>query len=177
MIDPVKHTLTNLLTGYGYNLYDKKNRARADDLLVREKASEMLAEGAGALQTLRGAFQRRFIPPLTRDNPTPPADRMAQVRDIAGLHERLADLEERIRGMAVPTQDRVWEHFRNEKQLLNQLLQVDYNLISPCQELREAVQALTPADWNDATSANLQGMADHIEKSIRERTEFLRAPG
>lgn len=176
-LDPVKHTLTNLLTGYGYNLYESKNRIRADDLLVREKAAEMLADGQNTLRSLRTAFQKRFIPPLTRENPSPPPERMAQLRELANLNGRLEDLATSIRSMAVPTQDRVWEHFRSEKGLLVQLLQQDYNLISPCQELRDAVQGLTPGDWNDDAAAKLDALADRIEHAIHARTEFLRVPG
>ncbi len=176
-LDPIKHTLTNLLTGYGYNLYEGKNRARADDLLVREKAAEMLSDGQNALRDLRSSFQKRFIPPLTRENPTPPADRMAQLRDIGALGQRLEDLGTRIRSMPVPTQDRVWERFRSEKATLLELLQQDYNLISPCKELRDAILALTPSDWSDATSGTLQSLADRIEHAIRDRADFLRVPG
>lgn len=177
VLDPVTHTLTNLLTGYGYNLYDKKNRARADDLLVREKAAEMLGDALTAIRSLRTAFQKRFIPPPSRENPSPPPERLAQLREMAALSTRLEDLATRIRSMPVPTQDRVWERFRSERALLAQLLQHDYNLIAPCQELREAVQGLTPADWNDATTANLESLANRIEQGIRSRTEFLRIPG
>lgn len=177
MIDPIKHTLTNLLTGYGYNLYENKNRLRADDLLVREKAAEMVSEGAIAMRSLRTAFQKRYIPPPTRENPSPPPERLAQLREMADLMGRLEDLATRIRSMSVPTQDRVWEHFRNERTLLAQLLQQDYNLVAPCHELRDAVQRLTPGDWTDATAASLQTTADRIEQAIRTRTDFLRIPG
>ena len=177
MIDPIKHTLTNLLTGYGYNLYENKNRLRADDLLVREKAAEMLSEGATSLRNLRTAFHKRFIPPPTRDNPNPPPERMAQLRAMAALMDRLEDLATRIRSMSVPTQDRVWEHFRNEKALLAQLVQQDYNLVAPCHEMRDSVQRLTPSEWDEATAETLEGTADRIDQAIRSRTDFLRIPG
>lgn len=177
MIDPIRHTLTNLLTGYGYNLYETKNRARADDLVVRERAAEALAEAANALRSLRTAFQKRFLPPPTRENPNPPPERLAQLRAMAALHQRIQDLETRVRSMAVPTQDRVWEHFRSEKSLLLQLLQQDYNLISPCHELRERARAITPAEWTDEVAADLEALADRVEQAIRARSELLRVPG
>jgi hypothetical protein len=37
--DPVIQQLQLLLTGYGYNFYNSVNQARADDLLVRERAA------------------------------------------------------------------------------------------------------------------------------------------
>jgi hypothetical protein len=70
--DTVVQQLQLLLTGYGYNFYSAKNQARADDLLVRERASYHLAQAADMLTNLRGAYQRLYIPPLTRANPDPP---------------------------------------------------------------------------------------------------------
>ena len=71
--DPVIQQLQLLLTGYGYNFYNSVNQARADDLLVRERASYHLAQAVDMLARLRGEYMRRFIPPLTRANPDPPA--------------------------------------------------------------------------------------------------------
>lgn len=177
MLDPIRQTLVNLLTGYGYNLYEKKNRARADDLLVREKAAEMVAEAANGLRALRTAFQKRYIPPPTRDAPTPPPERLAQLRALADLHRQLDDLAARIRGMVVPTQDRVWERVRSEQALLHELLRHDYDLIAPCRELREAVDALDLSTWNDASLEPVAAITARIERAVRARAEFLRVPG
>lgn len=176
MVTPALNQLRALLGAYGYNLYDQKNRARADDLLVREKAAEALAEGASALRALRTTYHRRFIPPLSRENPSPPPERLAALREMARLQERLEDLETRIRSMAVPTRDQVWERFRREKALLQQLLLFDYNLIAPSQELRTQAQAILPGDW-DAVAPDLERAIDQIERATRERAEFMRLPG
>jgi hypothetical protein len=177
LADPIRGQLANLLGAYGYNLYDQKNRLRADDLLVREKAAEQLGEAANCLRSLRTAFSRRFLPPPTRENPSPPPERLAQLREIARLQERLADLETRIRSMAVPTQDRVWERVRSEKLLLSQLLVHDYNLVAPSHDLCERAQGLTAAEWSDEIAAALEDLADRVERAVRARVEFLRVPG
>lgn len=177
MLDPIRHQLSLVLTGYGYNLYEGKNRARADDLLVREKAAEALTEAANALRTLRTEFRRRFIPPMTRENPDPPADRLRQLREMETIQTSLSDLAVQIRSMAVPTQDRVWERFRREQTLLNDLLRFDYNLIGPGMELRDRVRTLAPADWSDSTEPELTGTIARIEQSVRARAELLRLPG
>src|SRR5216684_9184848 len=101
--DPVIQQLQLLLTAYGYNFYSATNQARADDLLVRERASYHLAQAIDMLATLRGDYQRRFIPPLTRANPDPPQEAMAQAREIEATQQALANVETHIRGMAVPT--------------------------------------------------------------------------
>jgi hypothetical protein len=171
-----RELLTNLLTGYGYNLYDKKNRARADDLLVREKAAERIADAANAIRSLRTAYVRRYIPTATRESPDPPPERAAQVRVLKSINDQLADLDTRIRSMSVPTQDRMWEHFRSELSLLNQLILFDYNLISSCQQVSDMASALAPADWNDDSADELTRAIDAVEKAIRGRREFLAIP-
>ena len=174
---PIRRQLTLLLGAYGYNLYDNKNRARTDDLLVREKAASALAEAAGALGALRTAYRRRFIPPPTRENPEPPRDRLDSLGAMAAIQERASVLETRIRSMPVPTQDRVWERFRREQTLLNELLTHDLGLIAPCQEARDQAQSLAPDTWSDETAASLYRTLDDIERSARARAEFLQVPG
>ena len=176
MVDP-RHGLTNLLTGFGYNLYDTKNRARADDLLVREKAAERIADAANFIRGLRTAYHRRYIPTPSRENPDPPPERLEQLRTLARVHQRLADLDTDIRGMAVPTQDRVWEHFRGESSLLNQLLLFDYRLVSSCQTVSDRVAGLGPSDWNDETAADFERALDDVERVARQRRDFLSVPG
>ena len=80
--DPVIQQLQLLLTGYGYNFYSATNQARADDQLVRERASYHLAQASDMLARLRADYHNRFIPPLTRANPDPPQEAMAQIRRI-----------------------------------------------------------------------------------------------
>ncbi len=177
MTESVRHSLSLLLNAYGYNLYDQKNRARADDLLVREKTAGALAEAANALGALRIAYRRRFIPPPTREQPEPPPEHLARLQEIAELQQRLADLETRIRSASAPTQDAVWERFRREQTLLNQLLLADYNLIEPAGELRDQILALTPTAWNDETATALVNAIGQIEVTFRQRAALLQLPG
>lgn len=173
MASPIRHQLSQLLGAYGYNLYDRKNRARSDDLLVREQAASALADAAGAIAALRTAYRRRFVPNPTREHPDPPPEHMAQLRALAGLQDRLASLETRIRSMPVPTQDAVWERFRRERTLLDELLTHDYNLIAPCQDLRERVKGVKVEEWGDSTAGELASALEGVEQSVRARSIFL----
>ena len=169
----VRQALSNLLGAYGYNLYDDKNRMRADDLLVRGQAAAALSEAANALRDLRAAYHRQFIPPASREQPFPPADRMAQLGAMARLQERAADLETRIRNMPVPPTDRVWARFRDEARLLSDLLLHDYALIAPAVALRDQALALTPDTWTPEGAAALNQAAAQVEAGIRARQAFL----
>jgi hypothetical protein len=174
--DPVIQQLQLLLTGYGYNFYSTVNQARTDDLLVRERASYYLAQALDMLATLRGEYQRRFIPPLTRANPDPPQEALAQVREIEAMQQALSNVETQIRGMSVPSQDRVWWRFRQEQSLLRQLLQFDLGLVHTSEMLYQYVSQLTPDNWNAQGSGPLRQLLQRITQVARERERFLLLP-
>ncbi len=176
MTDAIRRQLDLLMNAYGYNLYEKKNRARADDLIVRETAAGALASAANSLRTLRTEYRRRFIPPLTRDNPDPPRARLDDLSEMARLQEAVSDLETRVRSMPVPVQDRAWEKFRDERELLNQLLLQDYNLITPCQNLRELLRTVKVEDWNAETVESIDAAMGQIDEAIRSRAKLLQLP-
>src|SRR5712691_10969950 len=174
--DPVIQQLQLLLTGYGYNFYNSVNQARADDLLVRERASYHLTQAVDMLATLRGEYQLRFIPPLTRANPDPPQEAMAQVREIEAIQQALANVETHIRGMAVPTQDRTWWRFRQEQTLLAQLLQFDLSLVRSSEQVNQYVSQLTPDNWNTQGSMPLRRIIQQLTHLAQERERFLLLP-
>jgi hypothetical protein len=171
--DPVVQQLQLLLTGYGYNFYNATNMARSDDMLVRERASYHLAQAADMLATLRGAYQRRFIPPLTRANPDPPQEALAQVSEMEEVQQALGNIESHIRGMSVPTQDRIWWRFRHEQVLLAQLLSFDLALVSSSEQLYQYVAHLSPEVWNSEGSTRIRNQIQQVVQIARDRERFL----
>jgi hypothetical protein len=174
--DPVIQQLQLLLTGYGYNFYSTTNQARADDLLVRERASYFLAQAVDMLANLRGAYQRRFVPPLTRENPLPSAEALAQVREIGLVQQELSNVETHIRGMSVPTQDRIWWRFRQEQPLLAQLLNFDLALVRSSEQINQYISQLTPDNWHTQGSAPLRQLMLQLTQVARDRERFLLLP-
>lgn len=174
--DPVIQQLQLLLTGYGYNFYSATNQARADDQLVRERASYHLAQASDMLARLRANYHNRFIPPLTRANPDPPQEAMAQIREMESVQQTLSGIESSIRGMSVPTQDRTWWRFRQEQPLLAQLLRFDLALVQASEQVYYYVSHLTPDAWNSQGSAELRRQLQHVEQIARDRERFLLLP-
>ncbi|GCE08653.1 hypothetical protein [Dictyobacter aurantiacus] len=164
-----------LLTGYGYNFYNQTNQARADDLLVRERASYFLAQAVSTLAQLRSDYHTRFVPPLTRANPDPPQEAMAQLRAIEAAQQALAKVESGIRGMAVPSQDRIWWRFRQEQSLLMRLLNFDLTLVRASEQIYQYVSRMTPEDWSQQSGA-LQQMTRQLAQTVTERERFLLLP-
>lgn len=174
--DPVVQQLQLLLTGYGYNFYNTTNQARSDDLLVRGRASYFLSQAVSMLAQLRNDYSTRFIPPLTRANPDPPQEVMAQIREIESVQQALSSLESHIRGMSVPTQDRIWWRFRQEQALLMQLLNFDLSLVRNSEQIYQYVSQLTPEAWNSQGSGALRQMTQQLTRLAQERERFLLLP-
>ncbi len=171
--DPIIQQLQLLLTGYGYNFYSATNQARSDDLLVRERASYFLAQAVSQFTTLRGDFQRRFVPIPSRENPFPPAEAMAQLRDMEEIQQGISRLEAHIRGMSVPTQDRIWWRFRQEQVLLAQLLGFDLRLVRESEQLYHLAAQLTPEGWQSSSASILRSQTQQIAQVASERERFL----
>ena len=165
-----------LLTGYGYNFYNHANQARTDDILVRERAAYYLSNAISVLAQLRNDYFTRFIPPLTRANPDPPAEAMAQVRLIETRQQALSQVEAHIRGMSVPTQDKIWWRFRQEQRLLMQLLEFDLRLVRSSEQLYQYVTQLTPENWSSETDGVLRQITQQIGQLAQERERFLLIP-
>jgi len=171
--DPVVQQLQLLLTGYGYNFYSATNQARSDDLLVRERASYFLGQAVTLLSSLRGDYQRRFVPPLTRENPFPPQEAMAHLRDMEEIQQIISGLESHVRGMSVPTQDRIWWRFRQEQALLGQLLSFDLQLVRGSEQLYQFVKQFTPETWQSSDPGELRSLIQQVSEIAKERERFL----
>ncbi len=171
--DPVVQQLQLLLSGYGYNFYSTVNQARTDDLLVRQRAGYFLTEAVNLLVKLRTDYQRRFIPPLTRANPDPPQEALAQVREIDAVRQELSSAETIIRGMSIPGQDRIWWRFRQEQALLSQLFSFDLALVRASEQIYQYVSQLTPDGWNTQGSAPVRQLIQQLVQTAQAREQFL----
>lgn len=171
---PIIQNLDVLLAGTGFNFYKAENLARADDLLIRNQASGALGEALTALSALHSSYRLRFIPPPTREQPFPDRESSRKAEDILRLRDRIGQLSSGIRGMPVPTQDKIWRRFRKELTLLQQLLSADYLLISHCEGVRSTAENLTPEAWNVAgADGEVQQHLGALDAAIRERKQLL----
>jgi len=172
--NPVVQQLDLLLSGYGFNYYKAENRARADDLLIRQQAAGSLSQAVGTLSSLHTTYRLRYLPPPSRENPFPPREELQRAADILAMRDRIGQTAAGIRGMPVPTQDKIWKRMRQELDLLTQLLSIDYLLITHCERIRECAAALTPEEWRDpAHKAEIERLLQELESAIRERQQVL----
>ena len=177
--NPVVRQLQLLTTGWGYNFYNDANRARADDLLVREKAAHFLGEAVAALSGLESGYRQQFIPPATRDHPFPPSESMEHLRAMGRLKAHVSAVSDRLRGASAPTQDKIWFRIRGEQNLLQQLLAADHGLIADATVVAEAARDLTADAWNASAEQSARPLEDalkSLDQALRQRQEMLLVP-
>jgi hypothetical protein len=87
-------------------------------------------------------YRRRFIPPPTREHPDPDPMHLTPVQQFRDVEERINQVDTRVRGAAVPTNDRIWQRHRNELDTLARLGNCDVLLIGASKELADVVGGL-----------------------------------
>lgn len=175
--NPVMQRLQVLLSGGGYNFYDKANLARADDLLVRQRAGHSLSEAAARLRALEAEYRQDYLPPVTRDAPMPPAAALTKLRGLTRLAEQLRGLESDIRGMAAPAQDKFWWRLRSEVSLLNALIAFDDGLLQSSAQIGQIVAGWTAGKWHaEDLAAALAPQVSLLTQLARDRQQLLLSP-
>lgn len=161
-----------LFYGWGYNFYRLENQLRADDQLIRSKASELLGQVNAVLCRAESDYRRDRLPPPTRDRPYPDAAAVAGAQAIERLVRQIDGLKGRLTAMPVPANDRMTQRYREEAQTLHALGAHDEQLIGQAETLRLAVDG-RDGDWLVANTAALQDGLKAIEETLRERALLL----
>jgi hypothetical protein len=149
---PLYQSWVMVLNGWGFNWYKLENQLRADDLLIRSRASEELGMALARLRGVEAEFRQRFLPPPSRRQPFPDPERLEQLQRIQALIGRLAALDTALRGAAVPPDDKIWARHRSEVPLLADLAHSDTLLVGAAMGLSENIRRLTLDEFCAATS-------------------------
>ena len=163
-----------LLNGYGYNWYRLDNQMRADDLLVRSRASEHLESAAARLRDLEGRYRRKYLPPPTREHPDPEPQHLAAAQQFRDLAERILESDTKLRGAAMPPDDKVWLRHRGELETLQQLGICDVLLVARAKELAGLVAGLAvDVGLDPALEQSIDQHLDELSGALIRRGEIL----
>ncbi len=136
MTDSVADRLRGLLAS---DVYTAKGRLRADDLLVRERVTRSLAEATARLRDLASQWRADRVPASTRENPFPPAEVMAPLRQADKLGRDIDGAAVAVRGLPLLAEDKVWDRVRRGG--LDELMQFDWALVGEADELAALLSA------------------------------------
>lgn len=171
---PLWETFQMLLNGYGYNWYRADNQARADDLLIRQKTGYFLGLAASKLLEAESAYQRKYLPPGTREQPFPPPDKVAAHRRLRELRQAILSTEASIRSLPVPASDKIWQRHRQELATLKKLTDADVGLVGGAKLLDDEVAKIPLDQWNEIETAERLGeILRQFKNLVEERRELL----
>jgi hypothetical protein len=172
--DPAVQLLQVAMSGFGYNFYDARNVARANDQLVRGRASDVLGTAAATLGKLEKSYKARAFPEATREQPLPPPEVMRTIRAIDERRKRVEALASAIVAAETPATDTIWFRFRDERTLLASLVAFDIELSSSSDRIAQVAASVSAATVNDDTLAPLDAELDALESAFAKRRELLR---
>jgi len=163
--DPIADRLRGLLSS---DVYTAKGRLRSDDLLVRERVARSLAEAAARLRDLASQWRADRVPPSTRENPFPPAEAMAPLRQADRLGKDIDNVATAVRGLPLLPADKVWDRVRHVG--LDELLQFDWALVSEADAL--AGQLAAVADLAAVDQAAVKQQLSRLTEAIADRRRY-----
>jgi hypothetical protein len=163
-----------LLNGYGYNWYRLDSQMRADDLLVRSRASQHLESAAVRLRDLEGRYRRKYLPPPTRAHPDPDPQHLATAQHFRAVADRILEIDTRLRGAAVPPDDKIWLRQRGELETLQRLGRCDVVLVADARELGGVVGDLpAEADIDPEIDGQIDQHLGRLARELNRREEIL----
>ncbi len=164
-----------LLNGWGFNWYRAENLMRADDILLRNRADQLLGEAQSALRQAEAAFRTAHLPPPSRAQPLPDGASLAELRAFRALVVELDSLRTAIRGAAMPPDDKIWRRHRDEPEMLARLGRCDATLAAAAQALQKAAAHGAFDGLNDA-AAGLEPHLVRLRMLLELRRELMAAP-
>lgn len=159
MTDSVADKLRGLLAS---DIYSAKGRLRADDLLVRERVARSLADSTARLRDLASQWRADRVPPSTRENPFPPAEVLAPLRQADRLGRDIESVATAVRGLPLLPEDKVWDRVRRGG--LDELMQFDWALVGEADELAALLSATPDLAAIDQPS---------VQQRLRRLTEVI----
>ena len=162
----------NLWTGWGYNMFKVENQLRADSMVIRTKGSQILGRAKTSLSDAETAYRRKMLPPLTRESPKHHPDALAGARSIEALVTEIGRIEGQLRSAPAPETDRIMLRWRNERGLLERLVESDKITIGKAEVFRSVVEG-KDGQWVVENEAQIRAGLASLDESIKERSDML----
>jgi hypothetical protein len=139
----LQQTAINLFHGWGYNFYRLENQLRADDQLVRSRASWYLGIARSTVERAESDYRREFIGTPSREKPFPDPAIIASAQKLERLAANLGVISGRLQSQPVPENDRMSQRYRQEAGTLQALINSDEQLVGQCSLLHSMIDGQT----------------------------------
>lgn len=157
------------------NPYASADTMRALDQIIRNGLADQVARAAGAWRAIYQQ-QSRIVGTPTRDKPFASAEMMAVMREFKQRADALSSLGSRVHALPAPSNDRVFHRIRDNDQLLELLIAMDYQLVGIAEAIEQLAAALTLANAKELGVQFSLKVAE-LENLVRERGGLLSQVG
>lgn len=171
-VSRLEQVAINLFYGWGYNFYRTENQYRADDLIIRQRVGMIIGQIKSIILAAENEYRSENILSPTRDSPFPSADIQKKARIFDALVQSFARLESHIRVLPVPENDRIRQRYRQERESLATLMQIDSKLIGQSELIRLELDNKN-ATWILDNQEFIKAGIDAMNETINQRQKFL----
>ncbi len=159
--------------GRDTNPYASAEAMRSLDHVIRTGLADSLAHAAAAWRAVYQE-QNRVMGTPTRENPFPDREALAKLRQLKETADAASEWVSRIHALEAPANDRVYHRIRDNNQLLELLIDVDYQLAASADAIEAATDGLTARNA-DERLATFQTQLDAFAQAVRERTRLIKS--
>jgi hypothetical protein len=168
----LRQAAINLFHGWGYNFYRTENQLRADDQLVRSKASWLLGMARSNVERAEADYRREFIGTPTREKPFPNPANMSAAQKLERLAASIGTVSGRLQAQPVPENDRMTQRYRQEADTLKALISCDERLVGQCSLLHAMIDGRDGL-WMLEHADPLQDGLTALQETLRNREGAL----
>jgi hypothetical protein len=117
-------------------------------------------------------FRQKFVGAPSRQTPLPDPLRVAELHSFRGMLDGLDEVRTRLRGAAMPPDDKIMRRHRDMPDVLGRLGSCDAKLAASAAALRAEAMAITPADLA-GMPARIEPRLIQLQALLHERGELL----
>lgn len=161
----VSGILDQLQHGLGYTAYRKREQARKDDQLLRNRTCELVLEAKRFLQAKATAWRKVNLV-CTREHPVPTAENLAVAQAMDALIQEVSSLETQIRNAALPEDGIDEGRHRQASAYLPQLQLCDTQLLQVALRVRDLAETESPDSGHEAL---FREALEDVKSSLRKR--------
>ena len=155
------------------NPYASAATLRSLDHVIRTGLADSMAHAAAAWR-MAYQEQNRIVGTPTRENPFPDRDAMAKLRLIKETADAASEWVSRIHALEAPSNDRVYHRIRDNDQLLELLIDVDYQLAAAADAIEQATDGLKVQNAEERLAA-FRAQLDAFANAVRERSRLIKS--
>jgi hypothetical protein len=125
-----------------YTSYAVPKRARADELLVRSVAAQMIGRAHSIFGGRIREWRQRYINPKVISQQRAHGHQIATFHQLLHLHDRFLVAEAGIRTMTTSLDPMVWHHIHTNADRRLEMAQLDHHLLDAVYALQHAAQTI-----------------------------------